>query len=80
MHSDKETYEKQDPARSILNTLQIALAKSKENYKQQENKIERLTSKLNELRPRKQQENKPPLITFKKSKSQQNSEHRYRKT
>ena len=79
MHSDKETYEKQDPAKSILNTLQIALAKSKKIYKCQKDKLEQLTSKSNEPRPKNKSEKKPISITFKKSNSQQNSGHSYGK-
>ena len=72
MPRSDETYEKQNLAKSSLESLQAGLSKSKENYKDQANSLEQLIAEANRLQQKKpnSQKAKPASITFKKIKVQ----------
>ena len=80
MPHPKESHEKHDSSKSRLKSLQAALAKYKENFKNQDNRFKQLAIEARKLEPRNQNTPKPPTLTFKKSKLQQSSQSIHNKT
>ena len=59
---------------SLKSSLQADLAKSGETYKHQKNKFEQLQIQANQLQQKSLSNPKPPIITFKKLKSQSSNQ------
>lgn len=68
MASPEQNHEKQYTYESSLKSLQADLAKSKEIYKHQKNKLKQLQTKANQLKSYYQNDQKEPSLTFKKFK------------
>ena len=69
MPSPEQNHEKQFTYESSLKLLQADLARSKEIYKHQKNKLKQLKTKANQLKPYHQNDQKKPSLTFKKFKA-----------
>ena len=70
MSHAEETFDKKISAKSRLKSLQEDLTESNKIYKNLENTFEQLMTESSQIEQHKQQHQKPPSITFKKSISQ----------
>ena len=68
MPSPEQNHEKQYTYEPSLKSLQADLAKSKEIYKHQKNRLKQLTIKANQLQSHHQNDQKKASLTFKKFK------------